>query len=141
MTVKRNKTNVTDNLSTPELLGKMDAYWRAADYLSVGQICLHDNPLMKQPVKLSRMKPLVVGHWGPTPGSIHEGGELGYSLSHAFEHEFPNGWTPIGRYAFASDSGASMNQTDTIGLRLSLHYRSPFPGGHAMGLLMEGGQD
>ena len=53
---------------TPELLHKMDAYWRAANYLSVGQIYLYDNPLLKRPLKLSDVKPLVVGHWGTTPG-------------------------------------------------------------------------
>ena len=53
---------------TPALLRKMDAYWRAANYLSVGQIYLYDNPLLKEPLKLSHVKPLVVGHWGTTPG-------------------------------------------------------------------------
>ncbi len=53
---------------SPELLHKMDAYWRAANYLSVGQIYLYDNPLLKRPLKLSDVKPLVVGHWGTTPG-------------------------------------------------------------------------
>ena len=53
---------------TPELLHKIDAYWRAANYLSVGQIYLFDNPLLKEPLKLSHVKPLVVGHWGTTPG-------------------------------------------------------------------------
>ena len=158
----------TDTL-TPELLHKMDAYWRAANYVSVGQIYLYDNPLLREPLKLSHVKPLVVGHWGTvpgqnfiyvhlnrvikkydlnmfyisgpghggaalvgntylegtyseiypnvsqdeaglktlfkqfsfpggisshvaptTPGSIHEGGELGYSLSHAFGAAFDN---------------------------------------------------
>jgi len=53
---------------SPELLHKMNAYWRAANYLSVGQIYLYDNPLLKEPLKLSHVKPLVVGHWGTTPG-------------------------------------------------------------------------
>jgi len=158
----------TDTL-TPEMLQKIDAYWRAANYLSVGQIYLYDNPLLREPLKLSHVKPLVVGHWGTvpgqnfiyvhlnrvikkydldmfyvagpghggaalvgnvylegtwseiypnvtqdeaglkslfrqfsfpggisshvaptTPGSIHEGGELGYSLSHAFGAAFDN---------------------------------------------------
>ncbi len=57
----------TDALS-PELLHKMDAYWRAANYLSVGQIYLYDNPLLKKPLELAQVKPLVVGHWGTTPG-------------------------------------------------------------------------
>jgi xylulose-5-phosphate/fructose-6-phosphate phosphoketolase len=56
------------NTLTPELLHKMNAYWRAANYLSVGQIYLYDNPLLKRPLKLSDVKPLVVGHWGTTPG-------------------------------------------------------------------------
>ena len=47
---------------SPELLHKIDAYWRAANYLSVGQIYLYDNPLLKEPLKLSHVKPLVVGH-------------------------------------------------------------------------------
>ena len=57
----------TDTL-TPELLHKMNAYWRAANYLSVGQIYLYDNPLLKRPLQLADVKPLVVGHWGTTPG-------------------------------------------------------------------------
>ncbi|GAA4396858.1 phosphoketolase family protein [Tsukamurella soli] len=52
----------------PELLHRMDAYWRAANYLSVGQIYLYDNPLLRRPLVLSDVKPLVVGHWGTTPG-------------------------------------------------------------------------
>ncbi|MEO9146213.1 MAG: phosphoketolase family protein [Ginsengibacter sp.] len=51
-----------------EMLQKMNAYWRAANYLSVGQIYLYDNPLLKEPLKLEHVKPLVVGHWGTTPG-------------------------------------------------------------------------
>jgi xylulose-5-phosphate/fructose-6-phosphate phosphoketolase len=56
------------NTLTPDLLHQMDAYWRAANYLSVGQIYLYDNPLLKRSLKLSDVKPLVVGHWGTTPG-------------------------------------------------------------------------
>ncbi|MGA3245450.1 MAG: phosphoketolase family protein [Bacteroidota bacterium] len=52
----------------PDLLRRMDAYWRAANYLSVGQIYLYDNPLLKQPLKLSHVKPTLLGHWGTTPG-------------------------------------------------------------------------
>jgi xylulose-5-phosphate/fructose-6-phosphate phosphoketolase len=46
----------------------MDAYWRAANYLSVGQIYLYDNPLLKKPLKLAHIKPRLLGHWGTTPG-------------------------------------------------------------------------
>jgi xylulose-5-phosphate/fructose-6-phosphate phosphoketolase len=153
----------------PELLGKMDAYWRAANYLSVGQIYLLENPLLRDKLKREHIKPRLLGHWGTspglnflyvhlnrvinqnnlnmlfitgpghggpslvahawlegtysevypnisqdeegmrklfkqfsfpggipshvapeTPGSIHEGGELGYSLSHAYGAAFDN---------------------------------------------------
>ncbi|OAI15589.1 phosphoketolase [Methylomonas lenta] len=52
----------------PEQLYTIDAYWRAANYLSVGQIYLFDNPLLKKPLKLSHIKPRLLGHWGTTPG-------------------------------------------------------------------------
>src|SRR5579863_3256230 len=47
---------------------KMHAYWRAANYLSVGQIYLLDNPLLTEPLKLEHLKPRLLGHWGTTPG-------------------------------------------------------------------------
>jgi xylulose-5-phosphate/fructose-6-phosphate phosphoketolase len=152
-----------------DLLRRMDAYWRAANYLSVGQIYLKDNPLLEEPLRLEHIKPRLLGHWGTTaglnfiyvhlnrlivahdldmiyiigpghggpglvahsylegsytetypnidrsrnglqrlfrqfswpygipshvapetPGSIHEGGELGYSLAHAYGAAFDN---------------------------------------------------
>jgi len=57
-----------ENPLTPELLRKMDAWWRAANYLSVGQIYLYDNPLLKKPLTLDHIKPRLLGHWGTTPG-------------------------------------------------------------------------
>lgn len=51
-----------------EMLRKMDAYWRAANYLSVGQIYLYDNPLLKIPLTIDQIKPRLLGHWGTTPG-------------------------------------------------------------------------
>ncbi len=51
-----------------DLLKNMDAYWRAANYLSVGQIYLFDNPLLKKPLTLEHIKPRLLGHWGTTPG-------------------------------------------------------------------------
>jgi xylulose-5-phosphate/fructose-6-phosphate phosphoketolase len=51
-----------------ELLNKMDAYWRAANYLSVGQIYLKDNPLLERPLTLDDIKPRLLGHWGTTSG-------------------------------------------------------------------------
>jgi xylulose-5-phosphate/fructose-6-phosphate phosphoketolase len=162
------ETVMPDPLS-PDLLDKMHAYWRAANYLSVGQIYLRDNPLLETPLKLEHVKPRLLGHWGTTtglnflyvhlnrlikdndlnmiyvigpghggpgivahsylegsyterypaiersrnglqrlfrqfswpygipshvspetPGSIHEGGELGYSLAHAYGAAFDN---------------------------------------------------
>ena len=53
---------------TPELLHKMDAYWRAANYLSVGQIYLKDNALLERPLTLDDIKPRLLGHWGTTTG-------------------------------------------------------------------------
>ena len=55
-------------LSPPICCEEMDAYWRAANYLSVGQIYLLDNPLLREPLKLEHVKPRLVGHWGTTPG-------------------------------------------------------------------------
>src|SRR5690348_3311797 len=157
-----------DNLSA-DLLRKMDAYWRAANYLTVGQIYLRENPLLEEPLRREHIKPRLLGHWGTTaglnfiyvhlnrlivahdlnmiyiigpghggpglvahtylegsytetypnidrsvsglqrlfrqfswpygipshvapetPGSIHEGGELGYSLAHAYGAAFDN---------------------------------------------------
>ena len=162
------KTSAEGSLSAEELR-KMHAYWRAANYLSVGQIYLMDNPLLKEPLQLKHVKPRLLGHWGTTsgqnflyvhlnrviklydlnmlyisgpghggpalvanaylegtysevypnigqderglkrlftqfsfpggipshvapetPGSIHEGGELGYALSHAYGAAFDN---------------------------------------------------
>jgi xylulose-5-phosphate/fructose-6-phosphate phosphoketolase len=56
------------NTLTPELLHKIDAYWRAANYLSVAQIYLLDNPLLKRPLALTDIKKMLLGHWGTTPG-------------------------------------------------------------------------
>ena len=154
---------------SPELLDKMQRYWQAANYLTIGQIYLQDNPLLREPLRPEHIKPRLLGHWGtspglsfiyvhlnrlinehdanviylagpghggpalvanvylegtyseiypeisqdvegmrrlfrqfstpggipshvsvPTPGSIHEGGELGYVLTHAFGAAFDN---------------------------------------------------
>ncbi len=63
----KNNTLETETLS-PELLQKMNAYWRAANYLSVGQIYLYDNPLLSKTLTLEHIKPRLLGHWGTTPG-------------------------------------------------------------------------
>ena len=61
-------TALTPEPLSPELLRKMDAYWRAANYLSVGQIYLRDNPLLDVPLSIDHVKPRLLGHWGTTPG-------------------------------------------------------------------------
>jgi xylulose-5-phosphate/fructose-6-phosphate phosphoketolase len=64
---RKTSAEVAPALSADELR-KMDAYWRAANYLSVEQIYLFDNPLLKQPLELKHIKPRLLGHWGTTPG-------------------------------------------------------------------------
>ena len=52
----------------PQQLRLIDRYWRAANYLSVGQIYLLDNPLLRAPLRPEHIKPRLLGHWGTTPG-------------------------------------------------------------------------
>src|SRR6202795_1829390 len=60
---------MTDALPlTAEEVRRMNAYWRAANYLSVGQIYLYDNPLLREPLKIEHVKRRLLGHWGTTPG-------------------------------------------------------------------------
>ena len=59
---------MADIALSSDLLQRMDAYWRAANYLSVGQIYLYDNPLLKRPLQLGDVKHMLLGHWGTTPG-------------------------------------------------------------------------
>src|SRR5438270_10952831 len=54
--------------ASAELLDRIDGYWRAANYLSVGQIYLLDNPLLREPLRPAHIKPRLLGHWGTTPG-------------------------------------------------------------------------
>jgi xylulose-5-phosphate/fructose-6-phosphate phosphoketolase len=60
--------NTSPDTLTPELLHDMDAYWRAANYLAVGQIYLFDNPLLRRPLEQGDIKHMLLGHWGTTPG-------------------------------------------------------------------------
>jgi xylulose-5-phosphate/fructose-6-phosphate phosphoketolase len=53
---------------SPEMLDKMNRYWRAANYLCIGQIYLFDNPLLRSPLKAEQIKPRLLGHWGTSPG-------------------------------------------------------------------------
>ena len=65
-----NKTDkcLEKNPLSQELLGKMDAYWRAANYLSACQLYLLDNPLLEKPLDMKHLKKKIVGHWGTVPG-------------------------------------------------------------------------
>jgi xylulose-5-phosphate/fructose-6-phosphate phosphoketolase len=59
---------VPSKVLSADELRRMDAYWRAANYLSVGQVYLYDNPLLREPLKSEHIKPRLLGHWGTTPG-------------------------------------------------------------------------
>ncbi len=65
--MKANETE-SEKPTSSDLFGKLDAWWRAANYLSVGQIYLSDNPLLKEPLKKDHLKRRLLGHWGTTPG-------------------------------------------------------------------------
>jgi len=62
------KPNESNRPLAADELRKMDAYWRAANYLSVGQIYLYANPMLREPLKVEHIKPRLLGHWGTTPG-------------------------------------------------------------------------
>ena len=68
ITMNQAQSTVSGNPLSPEELRKINAYWRAANYLSVGQIYLMQNPLLREPLQLEHVKPRLLGHWGTTPG-------------------------------------------------------------------------
>src|SRR5712675_1672739 len=67
-TINSMQANDSNNPLSREEQRKMDAYWRAANYLSVGQIYLYANPMLREPLKIDHIKPRLLGHWGTTPG-------------------------------------------------------------------------
>src|ERR1700686_1482828 len=67
-TIEGELTGMSPNPLSAEELRKIHAYWRAANYLSVGQIYLYDNPLLSEPLRIEHIKPRLLGHWGTTPG-------------------------------------------------------------------------
>jgi xylulose-5-phosphate/fructose-6-phosphate phosphoketolase len=67
VTSRRRRGGTSGPLGAGELR-KLDAYWRASNYLSVGQIYLLDNPLLRKPLRIEHIKPRLLGHWGTTPG-------------------------------------------------------------------------
>ncbi|TWI04099.1 xylulose-5-phosphate/fructose-6-phosphate phosphoketolase [Bradyrhizobium daqingense] len=66
--VGNNMTNQQQSRAASNDLDLLDRYWRAANYLSVGQIYLLDNPLLREPLRPAHIKPRLLGHWGTTPG-------------------------------------------------------------------------
>lgn len=62
------KKEINERTLPPNEIERINAYWRAANYLSVGQIYLLDNPLLREPLKIEHIKPRLLGHWGTTPG-------------------------------------------------------------------------
>ena len=68
ITATKTQTRATTKPLTHEELRQIHAYWRAANYLSVGQIYLLDNPLLREPLRIEHVKPRLLGHWGTTPG-------------------------------------------------------------------------
>jgi xylulose-5-phosphate/fructose-6-phosphate phosphoketolase len=68
MAVAASELGTTDKPLSPEELAKMDAYWRACNYLAAGMIYLQDNPLLKEPLKKEHIKNRLLGHWGASPG-------------------------------------------------------------------------
>src|SRR6202795_941470 len=67
-TIPRESASLSQNPLSADELRKINAYWHAANYLSVGQIYLYDNPLLTEPLRLEHVKPRLLGHWGTTPG-------------------------------------------------------------------------
>ncbi|MBI4281738.1 phosphoketolase family protein [Candidatus Uhrbacteria bacterium] len=63
-----NSSSPKNNYLPADVVAKIDAYWRAANYLSIGQIYLYDNPLLRRPLSSDDVKPLLMGHWGTSPG-------------------------------------------------------------------------
>src|SRR6266850_1821379 len=68
VSTESSKLSISSSPLSAEELRKMNGYWRAANYLSVGQIYLYANPLLREPLKLEHVKPRLLGHWGTTPG-------------------------------------------------------------------------
>ncbi len=67
-TISTEPGTISSNPLSPDELRKINAYWHAANYLSVGQIYLYANPLLTEPLRLEHIKPRLLGHWGTTPG-------------------------------------------------------------------------
>src|SRR5579872_6221517 len=75
------------------LLGRMQRYWQAANYLTIGQIYLQDNPLLREPLRPEHIKPRLLGHWGTSSGLnfiyVHLNCSTSSKTSHACQLELP----------------------------------------------------
>ena len=65
---RQTKVPKSEGPLTPNMLDKINRYWRAANYLCIGQIYLFENPLLREPLKAEQIKPRLLGHWGTSPG-------------------------------------------------------------------------
>ena len=126
---------------TPELLRQMDAYWRAANYLSVGQIYLYDNPLLQRPLTLADVKHMLLGHWGTTPGQnfiyVHLNRVIKkYDLDMIYVsgpgHGGPPSWATLISRALTARSipiSARM-RPDFVGCLFNFRFPAEFPATH-----------
>jgi xylulose-5-phosphate/fructose-6-phosphate phosphoketolase len=139
---------------SPQLLQRMDAYWRATNYLSVGQIYLYDNPLLQRPLVLDDVKRMLLGHWGTTPGQnfiyVHLNRLIcKYELDMVFVSGPGHGGPAVVANTYLEGSYSEVYpdiSQDTEGLR-QLFRQFSFPGGipsHASpecpGSIHEGGE-
>jgi hypothetical protein len=81
---------------TPDMLDKMNRYWRAANYLCIGQISLFENSLLREPLKAEQIKPRLLGHWGTSPGQnliyIHLGTQPSRTARPEFDARGRGAW-------------------------------------------------
>ncbi len=138
----------------PDQLSLIDSYWRASNYLSVGQIYLHDNPLLARPLVLADIKRILLGHWGTTPGQnfiyVHLNRIIKqYDLSMIYLSGPGHGGPAVVANTYLEGSYSEIYpdiSQDTIGLQ-KLFKQFSFPGGipsHASpecpGSIHEGGE-
>ena len=115
----------------------IDAYWRAANYLSVGQIYLYDNPLLKQPLSKEHIKPRLLGHWGTTPGlnfiyahlnRAHQAARPGHDLYHRPRARRARRWWPTPIWKAPTARCIQTSRRTRTGMK-RLFTQFSFPGG------------
>ena len=92
---------------SPQELQRLDAHWRAANYLSVGQIYLYANPLLTEPLRIEHIKPRLLGHWGTTPG-------LNFVYTHANPDSLWRFRSPEGDIAVPVRGNLRLNDDEVI---------------------------